>query len=128
MDNLIAFFQTVAAEVVAYYLCKWLDSLMCKGSKPKEAPRYSQYRGASLLVSQWNHAILTDALPIFSICNPAQKSSRQIKINNLPLECPAKTPADRGKSVNGGRGDVIFRWELPQSEPDGSASSLHEGA
>ena len=33
MDNLIAFFQTVAAEVVAYYLCKWLDSLMCKGSK-----------------------------------------------------------------------------------------------
>ena len=23
----------VAAEVVAYYLCKWLDSLMCKGSK-----------------------------------------------------------------------------------------------
>ena len=41
---------------------------------------------------------------------------------------PAKTPADRGKSVNGGRGDVIFRWELPQSEPDGSASSLKEGA
>ena len=33
MDNLIAFFQTVVAEVVAYYLCKWLDSLMCKGSK-----------------------------------------------------------------------------------------------
>lgn len=39
-----------------------------------------------------------------------------------------KTPADRGKSVNGGQGDVIFRWEFPQSEPDGSASSLHEGA
>lgn len=39
-----------------------------------------------------------------------------------------KTPADRGKSVNGGQGDVIFRWELPQSEPDGSASSLMEGA
>ena len=33
MDNLIAFFQTVAAEVVAYYLCKWLDSLFFKGSK-----------------------------------------------------------------------------------------------
>ena len=33
MENLITFFQTVAAEVVAYYLCKWLDSLMCKGSK-----------------------------------------------------------------------------------------------
>ena len=41
---------------------------------------------------------------------------------------PAKTPADRGKSVNGGLGDVIFRWELPQSEPDGSASFLMEGA
>ena len=67
------------------------------------------------------------ALPTFSICNPAQKSSRQIKINNLPLEWPAKTPADRGKSVNGGRGDVVFRWELLQSEPDGSASSLGEG-
>ena len=44
--------------------------------------------------------------PTLSICNPAQKSSRQIKINNLPLEWPAKTPADRGKSVNGGQGDV----------------------
>ena len=33
MENLVTFFQTVAAEVVAYYLCKWLDSLMCKGSK-----------------------------------------------------------------------------------------------
>ena len=39
-----------------------------------------------------------------------------------------KIPADRGKSVNGGRGDVVFRWELLQSEPDGSASSLGEGA
>lgn len=67
------------------------------------------------------------ALPTSSICNPAQKSSRQMKINNLPLEWPAKTPADRGKSVNGGRGDVVFRWELLQSEPDGSASSLGEG-
>ena len=67
------------------------------------------------------------ALPTSSICNPAQKSSRQIKINNLPLEWPVKTPADRGKSVNGGQGDVIFRWELLQSEPDGSASSLGEG-
>ena len=54
------------------------------------------------MVSQWNHAILTDALPIFSICNPAQKSSGQMKINNLPLECCTKAPADRGKSVNGG--------------------------
>ena len=42
------------------------------------------------------------ALPTSSICNPAQKSSGQIKINNLPLECRAKAPADRGKSVNGG--------------------------
>ena len=27
-----------------------------------------------------------------------------------------------------GRGDLIFRWELPQSKPDGFASSLWEGA
>ena len=56
------------------------------------------------------------ALPTFSICNPAQKSSRQIKINNLPLEWPAKTPADRGKSVNGGRGDGwkdVLRKDVP---------------
>ena len=33
MNSLIAFFQTVGAQVVAYYLCKWLDSLMNKGSK-----------------------------------------------------------------------------------------------
>ena len=56
------------------------------------------------------------ALPTSSICNPAQKSSRQIKINNLPLEWPAKTPADRGKSVNGGRGDGwkdVLRKDVP---------------
>ena len=33
MNNLIAFFQTVGAQVVAYYLCKWPDSLFFKGSK-----------------------------------------------------------------------------------------------
>ena len=33
MPSFIAFFQTVAAEVEAYYLCKWLDSLFFKGSK-----------------------------------------------------------------------------------------------
>lgn len=33
MDALITFIQTVAAQVVAYYLCKWLDSLFFKGSK-----------------------------------------------------------------------------------------------
>ena len=33
MDALITFIQTVAAQVVAYYLCKWLDSLIGKGGK-----------------------------------------------------------------------------------------------
>ena len=33
MNTIITFFQSVGAQVVAYYLCKWLDSLMCKGSK-----------------------------------------------------------------------------------------------
>ena len=33
MDGFIAFLQSVAAEVVAYYLCKWLDRLIGKGSK-----------------------------------------------------------------------------------------------
>lgn len=33
MDALITFIQTVAAQVVAYYLCKWLDSQIGKGSK-----------------------------------------------------------------------------------------------
>ena len=33
MNTIITFFRSVGAEVVAYYLCKWLDSLMCKGSK-----------------------------------------------------------------------------------------------
>ena len=32
------------------------------------------------MVSQWNHAILTDALPTFSICSRAQKSSLYEKI------------------------------------------------
>ena len=30
---LIDFIVAVAAQVTAYYLCKWLNSLMCKGSK-----------------------------------------------------------------------------------------------
>lgn len=42
------------------------------------------------------------ALPTFSICNPAQKSSRQIKINNLPLEWPAKPPLTEEKVSTGG--------------------------
>ena len=33
MDALITFIRTVAAQVIAYYLCKWLDSLISKGSK-----------------------------------------------------------------------------------------------
>ena len=33
MEVLISFMQTVVAEIVAYYLCKWLDSLFFKGSK-----------------------------------------------------------------------------------------------
>lgn len=33
MNTIITFFQSVGAQVVAYYLCKWLDILMCKGSK-----------------------------------------------------------------------------------------------
>ena len=32
-EAFISFIQTVGAEVVAYYLCKWLDSLFFKGSK-----------------------------------------------------------------------------------------------
>ena len=33
MNTIITFFQSVGAQVVAYYLCKWLDSLLGKGSK-----------------------------------------------------------------------------------------------
>ena len=35
MPSFIAFFQTVAAEVVAYYLCKWLDSLFFQRAAKK---------------------------------------------------------------------------------------------
>ena len=35
MEAFISFIQTVGAEVVAYYLCKWLDSLFFKGSKQR---------------------------------------------------------------------------------------------
>ena len=33
MNGFVTFIQTVGAQVVAYYLCKWLDSLIGKGSK-----------------------------------------------------------------------------------------------
>ena len=33
MEVFVSFIQTIGAEVVAYYLCKWLDSLFFKGSK-----------------------------------------------------------------------------------------------
>ena len=33
MNGVVTFIQTVGALVVAYYLCKWLDSLIGKGGK-----------------------------------------------------------------------------------------------
>ena len=33
MEALISFMQSVGAQVVAYFLCKWLNSLFFKGSK-----------------------------------------------------------------------------------------------
>ena len=33
MEVFVSFIQTVGAEVVADYLCKWLDSLFFKGIK-----------------------------------------------------------------------------------------------
>ena len=33
MEMLISFMQSVGAQVVAYFLCKWLNSLFFKGSK-----------------------------------------------------------------------------------------------
>ena len=33
MNGFVTFIQTVGAQVVAYYLCKWLDCLIGKGSK-----------------------------------------------------------------------------------------------
>ena len=33
MEMLISFMQSVGAQVVSYFLCKWLNSLFFKGSK-----------------------------------------------------------------------------------------------
>ena len=33
LHTLISFIQTVAAQVVAYYLCSWIDGKIGKGSK-----------------------------------------------------------------------------------------------
>ena len=33
LDIFFAFIETVAAQVVAYYLCKWIDSVIGKDSK-----------------------------------------------------------------------------------------------
>ena len=33
MEALVSFIQSVGAQVVAYFLCKWLNSLFFKGSK-----------------------------------------------------------------------------------------------
>ena len=33
MEFFISFIQSVGAQVVAYFLCKWLNSLFFKGSK-----------------------------------------------------------------------------------------------
>lgn len=41
--------------------------------------------------------------------------------------CPQKPPLTEGKVSTGVGGDVVFRWELLQPEPDGSVSSLGEG-
>ncbi len=33
METFVSFMQSVGAQVVAYFLCKWLNSLFFKGSK-----------------------------------------------------------------------------------------------
>ena len=33
METFVSFMQSVGAQVAAYYLCKWLNSLFFKGSK-----------------------------------------------------------------------------------------------
>ena len=33
MEVFVSFIQTVVAEVVAYYLCTWIDGKIGKGSK-----------------------------------------------------------------------------------------------
>ena len=33
METFISFIQSVGAQVVAYFLCKWLNGLNFKGSK-----------------------------------------------------------------------------------------------
>ena len=38
MNGFVTFIQTVGAQVVAYYLCKWLDSLIGKGVSTKKSP------------------------------------------------------------------------------------------
>ena len=38
MHTLISFIQTVAAQVVACYLCSWIDGKIGKGSKHEKKP------------------------------------------------------------------------------------------
>ncbi len=45
MNGFVTFIQTVGAQVLAYYLCKWRDSLIGKGSKHYKEPLGSASTG-----------------------------------------------------------------------------------
>jgi hypothetical protein len=52
MDSLFnSFLVTVVANVVSYYICKWLDSHR-KGKQAQKNPLGVAFRGGSLLVSK----------------------------------------------------------------------------
>ena len=54
MNFIISFTLSVAAGVVSYYICKWLDDQFKAGKHyslaSRKPPRYSHYRGGFLLL------------------------------------------------------------------------------
>ena len=79
MHTLISFIQTVAAQVVACYLCSWIDGKIGKGSKhEKKPPRYSEYRGLRFWLESLENAHLI-AYPYYM-----QKSKWSEKFNTCP--------------------------------------------
>ena len=73
MSSLICnFLVTVGANVVSYYICKWLDSYR-KGKKPKRTPSERNSEGVRFC----ERHELTSQLPLttFIICQTAKISS-----------------------------------------------------
>ena len=82
MHTLISFIQTVAAQVVAYYLCSWIDGKIGKAANTKRSPPVLRIPGGFAFGMNPLRTLIS--LPTLIICASGQKSRWSEKFNTCP--------------------------------------------